>query len=737
MITRNQIGAMAVDSWALQIIKENSENPDDIGYMPFPNNIQGKQYMTIGGDYAIGISNNSKNKEAARAWIDFMIQYSGYAEESYSVSIIRGAPLPGWLNGFDNVEFIVDNPSRDKNGYILGLLSEPLPLHDRGRMVRVIEAAKGTSEESFDDIMEDWNRLWESGRPNLENDINKLDILNGETGFDTSFDIFFSEKEQEYIDNNEIIRVGYIENLSPLQYKENGVFLGIVADVFEFIKEKTHLNISYKPFTSYRELIEELELGEVDIIAGIEESDAYKESLIYSKDYLECIDVLVKQKSALNNNSNGIRIGMLNGMISNNIFDFENATTIYYDTLKECIEAVNSKKVDITFSNYYTINELLREKNYKNLVIQPLTKQRKYAMAFRVNTDPRLVGIINKAIYSMTQEQKQVIIFNNTQGSYNPPTVKNLIEAYPMMALFIVIIISCIIIATVYYLMNLQISHNKILAINARKYEQLAEIAGEYIFEYNYKQDKIEFSEKLKEQKELLKVIEAIKGISENKDEQTQIKLALKNDIPEWYRIIYSIIYDEHHTPLFMIGKLRSIQKEVEEKAFLKQQVERDQFTGVYNKNGFYKMIDKVRKQCLEEGISALCMIDLDHFKTANDTLGHSMGDELILMLANHLNHTFKDEAIIARFGGDEFMVYIEKADDIVEIYDKARDLCHNMDTVIADADKSCKVSISMGIAIDTREISYEELLEAADRALYKAKENGRNQYVVYTEHEE
>lgn len=130
-------------------------------------------------------------------------------------------------------------------------------------------------------------------------------------------------------------------------------------------------------------------------------------------------------------------------------------------------------------------------------------------------------------------------------------------------------------------------------------------------------------------------------------------------------------------------------------------------------------------------------MIDLDHFKSVNDTLGHSIGDELILMLTNHLNHIFKDEAIIARFGGDEFMIYIKNADNILGIYNKARDLCHSMDTVITDEEKSCKVSISMGIAIDTRKISYEKLLEAADRALYEAKKNGRNQYVVYTNHEE
>lgn len=750
LINRNQIGAMAVDSWALQYIKAESENPDNIGYMPFPNNIGGKQYMSINADYAIGININSKNKEAARAWIDFMIEDSGYAEESYSVSIVREAPLPKWLNGFDNVEFIVDNPSRDKNGYILSALSESLPLHARERMVRVIEAAKGKSGETFDDIMEDWNQQWEAGRLNLGDDIRKIDILNLDAGLDNSSEIFFSNKEQEYIASTEVVRVGYIDNMSPLQYKENEMFRGISADIFEFIREKTQLNIVYIPFNSYSAIIEALELGEIDVIAGIEEYNEYNELLIYSKDYLEYIDVIVKQKANSTSNPNDIKIGMLKGLITNDIFDLNAATIMYYDTIKECVEAISSNKIDFMFSNYYTVNELLRGKNYKNLVIQPLTKQSKYMAAFRADADPRLIGIINKAIYSMSEEQKQVIVFNNTQGAYKPPTLRDLIEAYPITALFIVIVISCIIILSVYYLMNLQISHNKELAINARRYEQLAEIAGEYIFEYNYEQDKIEFSEKLKqqlnikdteeslnlysEQKEILKVIDAIQSINGNKEEETQIKLTLRNNKPEWYRIIYSIIYDEHDAPLFMIGKLRSIQKEMEEKAFLEQQVERDQFTGVYNKNGFYKMLDKVRKKPLE-GISALCMIDMDYFKTVNDTLGHNAGDELILMLTNHLNHIFKEHAIIARFGGDEFMVYIEKVDDMLEIYNKARDLCYNMDTTITCDEKSCKVSISMGVAIDTREISYEELLATADKALYEAKANGRNQYVVYENH--
>lgn len=748
LLNEGKVGCIALASWIIPQAKSAGEYPDNIGYMPFPNSIKGKQYMTIDADYAYAISINSKNKKAARAWIDFMIQDSGYARDNGAVSIIKADPLPTWLNEFENVEFIIDNFSRDNNGYILGQLGAALELNDGQQQRRIIDAAQGRSQETFEDIMKEWNERWESARPEESIAIEETEIFSQSLILDDSYEIFFSTKEKEYLAENKEIKVGYIENIRPLQYKKDEMFVGISADVFEFIREKTNLNFVYQPFDTFTEAVRALRLGKIDAIAGMEKIELYEDELSYSKDYLEYLNVIVKQKTVDINNLKQKTLGMLEGEFKNYNLNLNPDIIRHYSTTEECLEAVNGREVDFIFSNYYTVNECFREKNYNNLVVQPVMEQGKYYVAFRSDVDVRLMAIINKVIYSISPEQKQAIVLKNTQGTYNPPTLKDLIEAYPMVALFTVIIICCIIIAVGYYLMYLQISHNKALAINAKKYEQLADIAGEYIFEYNYQQDSIIFGEKLKKrlslgdgekklgectgQAGLHRFIDIIRNTKKDDVEQIQVRLSLHSEEQEWYQVIYSIVYDEHKKPLFLIGKLINIQKQVEERTLLEEQAEKDQLTGVYNRIGFYKMLDKSRIGQLKKGLSALCIIDLDEFKHVNDTLGHAGGDELLVMLSHNLQKIFKNDAIISRFGGDEFMVYIKKIDTIEELHSKAKELCSSMDTVLEYNNNTCKASISMGVAIDHRNMSYEDLLDKADKALYKAKNNGRNQYNIY-----
>ena len=751
LLNEGKVGCIAQGSWAISSAKSAGAYPDHIGYMPFPNTVNGKQYMTIDADYSYSISKNSKNKEAARAWIDFMIHDSGYARDMGAISIVKGDPLPTWFNEFENVELLIDNPGKDNNGFILGHLGGALELYSGKEQRRIIDSARGESEETFEDIMKEWNDRWEGARPKEAISTEQKHTFSKDFLLDNSNEIFFSELEKEYLAQNKVIKVGYIENLSPLQYKEDKRFLGISADIFEIIKEKTNLNFVYQSFSSFDQMVQALQIGEIDVIAGMEEIDNYKDELSYSKEYIEYINVIVKQKAVDINNLNQTSVGLIEGGLVNYDFNLGKNTIEYYSTIMECLEAVNSKKVDFTFTNYYTVNECLREQNYNNIVIQPLMQEDRYCVAFRKNVDTQLISIINKVIYSISPEQKQVIILKNTQGTYTPPTLKDLVQAYPVTSLLVVIIICCIVIGIVYYLMSLQVSHSKALALNARKYEQLADIAGEYIFEYNYKEDTIIFGEKLKtrlslnnvqqisnfqsKEVELYKFIEAIKDTSHKEYKQTQLKLALQSEEEEWYRVVYSIIYDEHQKPLFLLGKLVNIHQEVEERILLEEQAEKDQLTGIYNRVGFYKMLDKSRVGKLENGISALCVIDLDEFKYVNDTLGHSGGDEVLVMLACNLQRVFKSDAILSRFGGDEFVVYMENLDTIEELHNKAKELCDSMDTVIQNENNSCKVSISMGIAVDRRDICYEDLLDKADKALYISKENGRNQYKVSEEH--
>jgi len=143
---------------------------DDIGYMPFPTNINGVQYATAGADYCFGINVNSQQKELARAWIDFMVDESGFALSEGSISILKNDPLPDTLKDFAEVTFIVDEPATAENEGLFDELSNTseVSLYTDVEKKRIVEAAMGNTNESFDDIMNDWNEKWAEGQKELD-----------------------------------------------------------------------------------------------------------------------------------------------------------------------------------------------------------------------------------------------------------------------------------------------------------------------------------------------------------------------------------------------------------------------------------------------------------------------------------------------------------------------------------------------------------------------------------------
>lgn len=166
MLARGEIGCMVLGSWAIAQMKEAAEkeglSPDVIGYMPFPVNVNGKQYSTAGADYCYAININSSNKATARAWIDYMVDESGYALKQGSISIVKGDPFPDTLADFAEVEMIIDNPATPENeGKFDTLSSESeINLYAEPEKQRIVEAAMGSTKETFGDIMADWNTRW-------------------------------------------------------------------------------------------------------------------------------------------------------------------------------------------------------------------------------------------------------------------------------------------------------------------------------------------------------------------------------------------------------------------------------------------------------------------------------------------------------------------------------------------------------------------------------------------------
>jgi len=124
-------------------------------------------------------------------------------------------------------------------------------------------------------------------------------------------------------------------------------------------------------------------------------------------------------------------------------------------------------------------------------------------------------------------------------------------------------------------------------------------------------------------------------------------------------------------------------------------------------------------------------IIDIDHFKNINDTLGHITGDHVLAEMGNKLNLMFPDDMVV-RFGGEEFCILVAKA-SVESMLEKAEKLRSEIETL---QPAGVDISISIGLA-STEDHPNEDLtrfISLADKALYHAKENGRNQVSIYTE---
>ena len=178
-----------------------------------------------------------------------------------------------------------------------------------------------------------------------------------------------------------------------------------------------------------------------------------------------------------------------------------------------------------------------------------------------------------------------------------------------------------------------------------------------------------------------------------------------------------------------------SLEKTVEERtAELSYQAYHDSLTGLPNRVLFSDRLSQtIEKAKRSNSKIALLFIDLDHFKEINDSLGHDIGDEILKEVTSRLSETVRDEDTVARLGGDEFTVILENIIHAQDASSIATKILESLAKAMNINDNILYVSSSIGISIYPDDgVSSQNLLKFADSAMYKAKDEGRNNFQYY-----
>ncbi|MFY0992293.1 putative bifunctional diguanylate cyclase/phosphodiesterase [Halomonas sp. C05BenzN] len=231
--------------------------------------------------------------------------------------------------------------------------------------------------------------------------------------------------------------------------------------------------------------------------------------------------------------------------------------------------------------------------------------------------------------------------------------------------------------------------------------------------------------------------IEKIRAAIRLGDSLSMTTRALRRDgTTFWNQLFLSPVRDAQQHVTHFVGIMNDISERKEQENQLAYQATHDVLTGLSNRALFSDHLAHDVELATGNGKTlAVLFIDLDEFKPVNDTLGHKIGDQLLISVANRLRQGLRASDTLARLGGDEFVLLLPDLGHPSEAEEIAGRLLEALNKAYKIGEYELHVSASIGIAVNIGGLADpERLLQHADMAMYEAKQQGRNTYQFYTD---
>lgn len=547
-----------------------------------------------------------------------------------------------------------------------------------------------------------------------------------------------SDAEKQYIEQNEEISVGVLKDSAPYQYQADNTVKGITVDLMSYISETTGLKFSYVVYPDYKALYDAANKSSVRIIGGLtydyELAARYNVSL--SRVYLETQNVLMT-RSALTAGDLAVKT---QAAVEHGHDAITSQNAVYFPDVKSCIDAVAAGKADYTYADTYTAQYYLTSPEYNKLSFSTLPGDA-YRMSVGVvkGGNKTLLGILNKALNAMTAAQKQDIVSRNLLLEHDF-SLGMLIRAYPVHSVMIITGIAIVIVAGLAVLLVLGVRANHRHVEELSKHYRLLNLVSEYYLEYDYRTKKLLVSipgdsdtNNVKEYDLNVEPPDAVlaqrrKGFMEFILEGDGIREACidTGDGMHWVKAALET-QRRNGIPLYTLGKLTFIDEEKQQETDLMELARQDGLTHLYNADAMRELLQQALADTSETESLSLLVIDIDYFKTVNDTLGHLAGDEALTTFARLLKELFPD-GTLGRPGGDEFTVLL-KDTGRKKLGAACAQLCARAAEISVSDEK--KLSVSVGGAVAVFGETAQSFYDRADKALYVVKNTKRGSYHI------
>lgn len=199
-----------------------------------------------------------------------------------------------------------------------------------------------------------------------------------------------------------------------------------------------------------------------------------------------------------------------------------------------------------------------------------------------------------------------------------------------------------------------------------------------------------------------------------------------------WVRATMRIVKEVGSGDILCFIYVNDIDQDIKATQMLRQKAETDYLTGLFNRDGLISRMEEYLSSCMNGEIGAFYSMDLDDFKTLNDTYGHLEGDRFLKIVGDELTQMFRKDDLIGRMGGDEFVVFLKNCPDVAFIEKKAEAILDKIGSITMEGvDHVSRASIGIAIA-PMHGKKFQELYDASDRALYESKKRGKNVYSIY-----